>query len=177
VPLYEHYVHKVHRHLSAFHAEVAAHQAREKNHCRRQLSYLELPENTIEHIVHHDLTAAVLHEALLGEGIGAELDGLIQDIEDRHQRIQTLEASLQELKQLFVDLALLVDTQGELVNHIEYRVQISVDLTQEGGHNLQTAETIQKKSRKRQCCFILLVLGILGALVFIPVATTTFAKA
>lgn len=69
-------------------------------------------------------------------------------IEQRHRDIKKLEQSIQELHQLFVDMALLVETQGELIDQIEYNVNQSVAYTGEAVKQLQQAVQLQRKSRK-----------------------------
>ena len=43
----------------------------------------------------------------------------LADIQERHQDIKRLEASISELHQLFLDMSVLVETQGELLDQIE----------------------------------------------------------
>ena len=41
-------------------------------------------------------------------------------VQEKHQECQRLESSITELAQLFQDLSLLVDAQGEILDDIEY---------------------------------------------------------
>lgn len=69
-------------------------------------------------------------------------------IENKHKDILRLEQSIQELHQLFLDMAILVESQGELIDQIEYNVSQSVAYTREAVKELRTANQYQKKSRK-----------------------------
>lgn len=69
-------------------------------------------------------------------------------IENRHREILRLEQSIRELHQLFVDMAVLVEAQGELIDQIEYNVSQSVAYTRKTNEELRAANKLQKKSRK-----------------------------
>jgi len=83
-------------------------------------------------------------------------------IENRHRDIIRLEQSIKELHQLFIEMSILVEGQGELIDQIEYNVMQSVAYTKSAVKNLQDANKYQKKSRKKMCCII----GILLIVVF-----------
>jgi len=94
-------------------------------------------------------------------------------IENRHRDIMRLEQSIKELHQLFLDMAILVEAQGELIDQIEYNVSQSVAYSKEAVKQLNQANQLQKKSRKKMCCLIVILLilfvvlggGLIGGLV------------
>ncbi|MCP9258197.1 Phosphatidylinositol 5-phosphate 4-kinase type-2 alpha [Dirofilaria immitis] len=47
----------------------------------------------------------------------------LADIEARHNDIMKLESSIRELHDMFMDMAMLVESQGEMVDRIEYNVE------------------------------------------------------
>ncbi|KAK2510517.1 hypothetical protein Q9233_017656 [Columba guinea] len=51
----------------------------------------------------------------------------LNEIETRHNEIIKLETSIRELHDMFVDMAMLVESQGEMIDRIEYNVEHSVD--------------------------------------------------
>ena len=85
----------------------------------------------------------------------------LADIQERHQDIKRLEASISELHQLFLDMSVLVETQGELLDQIEYTVGQSVNYTGKAVEELRTAGKYQRKVRKKMCCVIIVLLVIL----------------
>jgi len=96
-------------------------------------------------------------------------------IEARHKDIVRLEASILELHQLFVDMAVLVDSQGELLNQIEFNVSQSVAYTADGVKELKKAVEYQKKSRKKMC-IIIVILVIIIVVVLAPTLSTQLSK-
>lgn len=86
-------------------------------------------------------------------------------IENRHRDILKLEQSIKELHQLFVDMAILVEAQGELIDQIEHNVNQSVAYVKKARDNIRVANKYQRKSRKKMCIIIVLLIIIVGALV------------
>jgi len=85
-------------------------------------------------------------------------------VENRHKDILRLEQSIQELHQLFLDMAILVESQGELIDQIEYNVSQSVAYTRKAVEELRGANKYQKKSRKKLCCIVVILLIVLVVL-------------
>jgi len=91
----------------------------------------------------------------------------IADINDKHQDIVKLERSITELHQLFVDMAVLVESQGELLNQIEHNVEQAVGYVTQGVDELNKASDHQKASRKKMfiiCCIVVVIGGIIAAI-------------
>jgi len=92
-------------------------------------------------------------------------------IEARHKDIVRLEASILELHQLFVDMAVLVDSQGELLNQIEFNVTQSVAYMEQGNKELKQAVKLQKKGRKKMI-IIIVILIIIIIVILAPTLST-----
>jgi len=95
-----------------------------------------------------------------------EAKNALADIEDKHKDILKIEQSINELHQLFLDMAVMVEAQGELLDQIEYTVGKAVGYTDKGVNELRKARKYQKASRKKMCCLIVLFLGIAIAIAF-----------
>jgi t-SNARE complex subunit (syntaxin) len=84
------------------------------------------------------------------------------NVADKYHDVLTLEASVNELHQMFLDFALLTEKQGELLDQIEHQVKEAGDYIDQGNQEMVEAIELQKSIRKKQCCIILIVLIILG---------------
>jgi len=94
--------------------------------------------------------------------------GEVQRIEEKHQDLLRLEQSCQELAQMFQEVAVLVDAQGELLDNIEENVTRAKDDTGGAVQELQVAKKVQSNTQKwTLCCLTLLVVILLA--VFLPV--------
>ncbi|CAM9116141.1 unnamed protein product [Lampetra fluviatilis] len=91
----------------------------------------------------------------------------LSEIESRHSDIMRLETSIRELHDMFLDMAMLVEAQGEMVNNIERNVENSVDYVGQAKEQTKKAVKMQTKTRKRTILVwvCLLVLASVVALV------------
>jgi len=92
-------------------------------------------------------------------------------VERRHEEVLKIEESVKDLHQIFTDMGLLIDQQGEFIDNIESNVASSVLYVKEGNVNLVAAMKI--KSRKRWCCcsslaicLLLVAAGIILLIIF-----------
>merc|ERR1712178_32719 len=90
----------------------------------------------------------------------------VQRIREKHQDILRLEQSVADLHQMFVEVAALVDTQGNMLDAIEENVHDTVENTEKVNKELKTAITVQRSTRKWECCLIVVLLLI--AALFAP---------
>ncbi|KAI9011218.1 t-SNARE, partial [Gaertneriomyces semiglobifer] len=77
-----------------------------------------------------------------------EAQRALDDIQERHRDILRIEQSIIELQQLFMDMAVLVSAQGDMLNQIDIHVSNAVDYTEAGTQELTKAVKLQKKARK-----------------------------
>lgn len=90
---------------------------------------------------------------------------MVAEIQKWHNTLTDLERSLLELQQVFMDMATLVQTQGEQLNDIETQVNRAKSFINNGRQSLQVAQKLQKNSRKWTCFTNLLLLIIVLAIV------------
>ncbi|XP_032803107.1 syntaxin-1A-like isoform X1 [Petromyzon marinus] len=85
----------------------------------------------------------------------------LSEIESRHSDIMKLESSVRELHDMFLDMAMLVESQGEMIDRIEYNVEHSVDYVERAVSETKKAVKYQSKARRKKiiiiiCCIILI---------------------
>ena len=68
-------------------------------------------------------------------------------------------------------MSVLVESQGELLDQIEYTVGQSVNYTGKAVEELRTATKYQKKVRKKMCCVIVILIIIL-IIILAPILAT-----
>uniref|UniRef100_A0A3Q4AIF1 t-SNARE coiled-coil homology domain-containing protein n=1 Tax=Mola mola TaxID=94237 RepID=A0A3Q4AIF1_MOLML len=89
--------------------------------------------------------AAVFTAGIVDSGISKQA---LSEIEARHKDIVRLESSIKELHDMFVDIAMLVESQGDIVNNIEQNVSKSVDHIMVAKEQTKKAVRYQTKARK-----------------------------
>lgn len=92
------------------------------------------------------------------------------NVADKYQDVLTLEASVAELHQMFLDFALLTERQGELLDQIEHQVKEASDYIDSGNQEMVEAIQIQKSIRKKQCCIAMIILVVIGIIVALVAA-------
>lgn len=85
--------------------------------------------------------------------------------ENRDQEIQRIAQSIEELAHVMKHLADLVIDQGTILDRIDYNMDQAVEHVQEGVHQLEETEKIQKQGGPFKCILALLVLIFILVLV------------
>lgn len=127
-------------------------------------------EDTLEKILSTGESENILQKAIQEQGRGRILE-TIHEIQERHDAVKEIERSLLELHQVFLDMAVLVEAQGEQLNNIEYNVSHAANYVEHGTKQLHTAKQHQRRSRKWMCIGIILLL-ILILIIVVPIATS-----
>ncbi|KAK3029816.1 hypothetical protein RJ639_038004 [Escallonia herrerae] len=121
-------------------------------------------EETIDRMIETGDSEQIFQKAIREQGRGQIMDTLAE-IQERHDAVREVERKLLELQQIFLDMAVLVDAQGDMLDNIETHVSNAVDHVQSGNNALQKAKTLQRNSRKWMCIAILILLIIVVVVV------------
>ncbi|KAB5581461.1 hypothetical protein PHYPO_G00176020 [Pangasianodon hypophthalmus] len=110
--------------------------------------------------------AAVFTAGIVDSAISKQA---LSEIEARHKDIMRLESSIKELHDMFVDIAMLVENQGSIIDRIESNMDQSVGFVERAVADTKKAAKFQQEARRKQmmitlCCIILAV--IIGSLVY-----------
>ncbi|XP_076369419.1 syntaxin-like isoform X1 [Tachypleus tridentatus] len=92
----------------------------------------------------------------------------LADIEARHNDIIKLENSIRELHDMFMDMAMLVESQGEMIDRIEYQVEHAKDYIEAAKQDTKKALVYQSKARRKKImimiCVVILVVILVSTL-------------
>ncbi|MCL7044616.1 hypothetical protein MKW94_020877 [Papaver nudicaule] len=121
-------------------------------------------EETIDQLIETGDSEQIFQKAIQQHGRGQVMDTLAE-IQERHEAVRDVEKKLLELQQIFMDMAVLVESQGDMLDNIESQVSSAVDHVQSGNTALQRAKSLQKNSRKWMCIAIIILLIIVGIIV------------
>ncbi|XP_028680675.1 syntaxin-2 isoform X1 [Erpetoichthys calabaricus] len=91
----------------------------------------------------------------------------LNEIESRHKDIIKLESSIKELHDMFMDMAILVETQGEMINSIEHHVLNAAEYVEHAKEETKKAVTYQSKARRKQIVIVIAVLVLLAVIAII----------
>ncbi|GFQ06285.1 putative syntaxin-131 [Phtheirospermum japonicum] len=112
-------------------------------------------EETINQLIETGNSEQIFQKAMQESGHGQE----------RHDAVREIEKKLLDLNQIYLDMSVLVEAQGDILDNIESQVSNTVNHVQTGTTSLQKAKKLQKKSRKWMCIAIILLLIIVAVIV------------
>ncbi|KAF3976733.1 hypothetical protein CMV_000131 [Castanea mollissima] len=121
-------------------------------------------DETIDHLIETGNSEQIFQKAMQEAGRGQVLNTL-EEIQERHDVVKEIEKKLLDLHQIYLDMAVLVEAQGEILDNIENQVTNAVDHVKSGTDALQTAKTLQRKSRK--CMMIAIILLLVIAIIIV----------
>lgn len=122
-------------------------------------------EETIENLISSGESETFLQKAIQEQGRGQIMD-TIYELQERHGAVKEIEKNLLELHQVFLDMAALVEAQGQHLDDIESHVAHAKSFVRRGTEQLQIARTYQKKNRKWACFAIVLAICVIIAILF-----------
>ncbi|XP_029427123.1 syntaxin-2 isoform X1 [Rhinatrema bivittatum] len=91
----------------------------------------------------------------------------LNEIESRHKDIIKLESSIRELHEMFMDMAMLVETQGEMINNIEKNVTNAADYVEHAKEETKKAVRYQSKARRKKWIAAIVVLVLIALIALI----------
>uniref|UniRef100_A0A915CW11 t-SNARE coiled-coil homology domain-containing protein n=1 Tax=Ditylenchus dipsaci TaxID=166011 RepID=A0A915CW11_9BILA len=161
---------RLHNVLQSFNAEQTHYRDKCKSKINSYLSIsgLHMPEDEVDEAI---------ESGQLFNTVGimmAERDKkiLFEDVKSRHEDILRLEDSIRELHEIFQDMSMLVESQGEMLNHIETNVGSATEYATKALYSVNYAKEAKKRNIKLKiclaiCCLIsIVVLFLFGGAAF-----------
>lgn len=99
------------------------------------------------------------------QNLHSQAKNALSYIHDRHREIVQIEQSVAELHDLFLDMAILVESQGQVLDVIEHNVNSAILDTGAGVEELASSNRHQKKGRKKM--YIIIIISIILVIVLL----------
>lgn len=122
-------------------------------------------EKVLDRLIETGESETFLQKAIQEQGRGQVMDTILE-IQERHDAVREMEKNLRELHQVFLDMAVLVQSQGEQLDDIESQVNRASSFVRGGTHQLEVARKHQKSTRKWACFGITLLLIVILIIIF-----------
>ncbi|KAI3421060.1 hypothetical protein GPALN_014686 [Globodera pallida] len=156
--------------VGQFHAE----QTQYKERCRAKInsylkiSGLQMPEDEVDQAIENGKLFNTVGIMM------AERDKklLFEDVKSRHDDIVQLEKTIGELHEMFQDLAMIVESQGEMVDHIERNVETAHEHADCALKTVKAAEVAKKRNMKLK--IMLAICVVIGIIILFFMGTTVF---
>nr|XP_055051873.1 syntaxin-1A isoform X1 [Misgurnus anguillicaudatus] len=134
--------------MSDYNAIQSDYRERCKGHIQRQLEITGINttdvdlESMLESGSPSVFTSGIVTESSITEQA-------VKEIELRHSEIISLEKSLHELHEMFMQMAMLIESQGKLMNNIEISVSCAQDYVEKAKETTKAAIKVQKTNRTK----------------------------
>ncbi|XP_066508184.1 syntaxin-1A isoform X1 [Hoplias malabaricus] len=133
--------------MTEYNATQSSYRERCKGRIQRQLEITgrNTTNEELESMLESDNPAIFTSGIIMDSNITQQA---MNEIETRHNEIIKLENSIRELHDMFMDMAMLVESQGEMIDRIEYNVEHAVDYVERAVSDTKKAVKYQSKARR-----------------------------
>ncbi|XP_076253574.1 syntaxin-like isoform X1 [Rhynchophorus ferrugineus] len=107
---------------------------------------ISVTEDQLLQLIDEKTDVHVFTENILAQTANAKRE--LQDIEERHQQLMKIETMLGEIRDLFLHMAILVDTQQELIDRVEYQAGMAQNFVEKSRNDLKKGEKRRKRHIK-----------------------------
>lgn len=137
-----------------------------KDRITRQLKYTgkRVTEDEVEEMLESDNPAVFTKDILIDT---AQKRQALGEIEARHQEILHLEENIKELHDMFYDMAILVEEQGEMIDLIEHNVELAAAHVEVGQQNIRRAAEYSRSNRRLKCIICMVITGVVVVILVI----------
>uniref|UniRef100_A0A0G4I3Z7 t-SNARE coiled-coil homology domain-containing protein n=1 Tax=Chromera velia CCMP2878 TaxID=1169474 RepID=A0A0G4I3Z7_9ALVE len=106
-----------------------------------------------------------------------ELEHWETEVDTRNEEISRIAKSVQELAEIFKEVAVLVIDQGTILDRIDYNIEEAVTQTEQAAVQIQRAEQHQKSGRVMKCITVLIIcISVMIVILFMKHASRTTTK-
>jgi syntaxin 1B/2/3 len=115
-------------------------------------------QDEVDDLIDSDATPQVFAQSLMSASRQGQSKAVLSEVQTRHDDIKHIEKTIVELHQLFMDMQMMVEQQGEMLNTVENNADVTMHDIKHGNTYLTRAITLAKATRaKKWCCFFLCI--------------------
>ena len=127
------------------------------------------PQSTreeLDRLTHSTDATQLLNMQIFSMANRAQAQRQLDEMRERHHDIVAIEESLRQLHQMFVDMAIIVENQGEIIDKVEEHVSGTVEYTEHAAQEMRQAVVKQRGIQKKKwiliivCVVLLLIIGL-----------------
>ncbi|KAG0188695.1 Plasma membrane t-SNARE, secretory vesicle fusion [Apophysomyces sp. BC1034] len=118
----------------------------------------------IERTLDSDEASQIFAQSLMQANRSGQARAVLNEVQSRHDDIKKIEKTILELHQLFMDMQMLVEQQGETLKEIEMHAETTVVDLEQGNKEIARAIVSAKSTRaKKWCCFVIFIILLIVA--------------
>ncbi|BES95694.1 SYNtaxin [Nesidiocoris tenuis] len=124
-------------------------------------------DDKIEELLDQGNYGAIFNGDIITETMEARR--ALEDVQIRHQELLNLEQSIVGLRDMFLEMAILVEQQGDLINRIENHVQLTVEHVEMGVVETKKAFKYKKKANVKLIIIAAIIAIVLLAVILVAI--------
>ena len=128
----------------------------------------DLDEQERKQVIEDPQMVVQIYENKLKQKAHLKLISAVRDLEERHQDIKRLEKSVLELHKMVVELNLLFQYQGEMIDNIVINIKNAKDYIDKANVEIHKGNKCMECKRKIKCIIMIIVIAIL-LIILIPI--------
>ncbi|KAI8978587.1 t-SNARE [Pilobolus umbonatus] len=129
-------------------------------------------QDEVDNIIDSDRPPQVFAQSLMSAGRQVQAKAVLDEVQTRHDDIKHIERTIVELHQLFMDMSMMIEQQGQVLNTVENNADQTAEQVKEGNSYIGKAIKSARATRaKKWCCFFLCI----GICVMIAILVWWFA--
>jgi syntaxin 1A len=94
----------------------------------------------------------------------AQAQKTLAEMKERHHDIIAIEKSIKELHQMFVDMAIIVEQQGEVIDKVEDYITNTVEYTEHAAEEMREAVVRQRSTQRKKWILTIVIIVLLIAI-------------
>ncbi|KAG1075807.1 hypothetical protein G6F41_000561 [Rhizopus arrhizus] len=135
-------------------------QLRYRQRIERQIRIVkpDATQEEVDAIIDSDGPPQIFAQSLMTAGRQGQAKAVLSEVQTRHDDIKHIEKTIIELHQLFMDMSMMVEQQGETLTTIENHAEQTEGHIKQGNTFISKAIQSAKSTRtKKWCCFFLCI--------------------
>ncbi|KAI8060461.1 t-SNARE [Gongronella butleri] len=118
----------------------------------------EATQEEIDRLIDADQGDQVFAQSLMQAGRTSQARAVLSEVQDRHQDIKRIEKTILELHNLFMDMQMLMEQQGQTVAAVDAQAYEAAADMEQGNKYIDRAIKSAKATRaKKWCCFVIVI--------------------
>ncbi|KAG0170534.1 Plasma membrane t-SNARE, secretory vesicle fusion [Apophysomyces sp. BC1034] len=119
----------------------------------------DVTEEEVDAVIDSDQQNQIFAQSLMQTSRTGQARAVLSEVQTRHDDIKRIEKTIIELQQLFMDMHMLVEQQGDILNTIENHAETTTKDIERGVTHADAAIKKAKAVRaKKWCCFVIVII-------------------
>ncbi|KAL0090758.1 t-SNARE [Phycomyces blakesleeanus] len=119
----------------------------------------EATSEEVDQLIGSNETPQIFAQSIMQAGRRGQANAVLSEVQLRNDDIKNIEKTILELHQLFMDMAMMVEQQGEVLNQTEQHAENTTHDVETGhNHLIKAIKSARATRAKKWCCFVLFLI-------------------